>query len=471
MICKICNFSHDDLKKFSNHLKKDHKLTSKEYTIEYLLNGEAPTCPVCGETPRYCTFKYKKYCINHSNIAESFGGKVGGHAAAWNKGIKQKDDTRIASFAGEKNNFYGKKHSEESRLKISQSKRVKNQDVLNRIEERRSDFFLITPVESYVSRQNQYLDFQCIKCKNINKKTLQAFERGSLCEFCFPNTTSKQSIEIFDWLKSINVSTDLNNRSEISPKEIDIFIPDKNIGIEYDGLYWHSELSPKEISKFSHIDKTKKCLEKGISLIHVFSDDWHNKKDIVKSIILHKAGINQTKIDARKCKVSVISTKEKEMFFNQNHISGDTKSKITWGLFHNDLLVAAISARSPFQKKWEERLEIARFATLKNTHIPGGLSKLLKHVIIYATEQHYKGLLSYSDRRFGEGTGYQKVGFSYFSETGVDYWYTDGQIRINRQNFMSDETKTEKQKAKEMFLGRIWGCGSNIWLYDFKIDV
>ena len=36
------------------------------------------------------------------------------------------------------------------------------------------------------------------------------------------------------------------------PKEIDIFIPTLNIGIEFNGLYWHSELKKdtERVSKF-----------------------------------------------------------------------------------------------------------------------------------------------------------------------------------------------------------------------------
>ena len=32
-----------------------------------------------------------------------------------------------------------------------------------------------------------------------------------------------------------------NSRTIISPKELDIYIPQKNLAIEYDGLYWHDE--------------------------------------------------------------------------------------------------------------------------------------------------------------------------------------------------------------------------------------
>lgn len=66
-----------------------------------------------------------------------------------------------------------------------------------------------------------------------------------------------------------------NNREIIYPKEIDIFIPFLNFGIEYNGTYWHSEgIKPKR----HRDDKTKKALKKGVTLIHVEEEDWKKIK-------------------------------------------------------------------------------------------------------------------------------------------------------------------------------------------------
>ena len=67
-----------------------------------------------------------------------------------------------------------------------------------------------------------------------------------------------------------------NCRNIIAPLEIDIFIPSKNIAIEYDGLYWHSsnKFSGRTIEKKYHLNKTEQCLKKGIKLIHIFENEW-----------------------------------------------------------------------------------------------------------------------------------------------------------------------------------------------------
>jgi len=49
--------------------------------------------------------------------------------------------------------------------------------------------------------------------------------------------------------------------------------------------------------------------------------------------------------------------------------------------------------------------------------------------------------------------------------SGIDYWYSDGINRYDRFTVKSDDKMTEKEKAAEMGLYKVWGCGSNIWVY------
>lgn len=465
--CRICGHIENG-KKLSNHIKKNHGLSSMEYTTQYIFDGIRPLCQACNLETRYTSFKFMKYCAEHSFLAESEAGKKGGLASAWNKGLSANLDNRIFRPSGELNPFWGKKHTDETKQKISKTKRLSSDKLLERLSERADSFTVLTPLEDYQSRQGQYLEFTCNRCKKKNKKTLQAFERGSLCDQCFPNTTSQPEAEIEEWLKSCGLSAERSDRAVISPKELDIVIHDKKFAIEYDGLYWHSELSGNNVLKSAHKNKTQLCLEKGWQLVHVFSDDWRDRKNIVKSMILHKLGVSQERIHARSCHIKEISRQERSDFFGQNHLSGDVSSKKAWALVDSsNEIVAAISVRAPLQKKWKNRLEIARFAIKAGKHIPGALSKLLKRVNEFATNEQKKGLISYADRRHGEGKCYLESGFVYAGDTGIDYWYTDGRTRFDRFSFKANGDLTEKQRATSAGVGKIWGCGNNVWILDF----
>lgn len=457
MKCYLCDFEGEG-KKFSNHLRSEHKLSSKEYTREYICK-DYKGCFNCGKETRYVAFSFKKYCKDCGKLAMKEGGKKGGKSESWNKGKTKLDDDRIKGLSGKDNPFWGKKHTSKTKNRISMTKQLGSYEVLQRILDRNEEFEILTPVEEYFSRQHQYLEFKCKKCNFICKKTLQSFERGSLCPKCYPINKSAAEIEIYEYVKSLGFDSVINgDRSLIKPKEINISLKQKNFGIEYNGLYYHSEVVDST-NKEDMIWKTKECKTLGMKLMHIFSDEWEYKREICKSMINNRLGLCN-KIWARKCIVKEIDKKEFDLFMNKSHISGSVNSSIRLGLFYKEELISAIGFRKPRQKKWKGYYEISRFASKLNTVVVGGLGKLLKRF----KENYEYSLMTYADRRFGEGLGYEKVGFKYYGETGVDYWYTDGRQRYDRFIVKSDLNKSEREKAFEMNLYKVWGCGSNIWL-------
>src|SRR5690606_32397406 len=123
--------------------------------------------------------------------------------------------------------------------------------------------------------------------------------------------------------------------------ELDIVIPEANIAIEYCGLYWHSEIHKEP--KY-HLDKLNACIEQNIRLITIFSDEWQERQDIVKSKILQILGKStQSTIFARKCKVVTLSREQKKKFFDQYHIQGAGPGSITYGLEYKEEVVAAMT--------------------------------------------------------------------------------------------------------------------------------
>lgn len=96
--------------------------------------------------------------------------------------------------------------------------------------------------------------------------------------------TSKPEVELFRFIrKSIKGVILRNDRIQIKPKELDIYIPSLNLAFEFNGTYWHSE-------KFKDINhrevKTKLCKNKNINLIHIEEKDWKdNKTKVLKSIL------------------------------------------------------------------------------------------------------------------------------------------------------------------------------------------
>lgn len=467
MRCLDCDDEFQDGKSLSNHVKRSHGMTGEDYTIKHFHGGSRPACESCGEPTRYSSFSFKRFCPSCASIAMKLGGAKGGRAEAWNRNKTAEDDPRIKKIAdsmrGEGNPFFGHRHDDVTKMKISISKRLGDETIESRIAQRSSEFELVSSLEDYISRQRQYLQFRCVTCGGIQEKTLQSFERGSLCERCHPLSTSQWQLEVEEWISSLSVEIKRGDRSVISPKEIDILVPSKRFGIECHGLYFHSDAKGGN-DPHAHARKADLAEKNGIKLLQIFYDEWRDRRRIIEGMIRSRLGIFEYSVGARKCQIVDVSSETQRQFFESSHLAGYSPARRAWGLTYRGDLIACLSIRSPRQKKWGDRFEISRFAIAPGFNVPGGLSRLSTAALAWSLEQGRAGLMTYVDRRVGTGNGYVKAGFSKVGVTGIDYWYTDFQSRFDRFKFRARAGKSEKQIALESKVFKIWGTGSRIMI-------
>jgi hypothetical protein len=245
---------------------------------------------------------------------------------------------------------------------------------------------------------------KCDKMFNIPSGTYldRVRIKHPLCTKLYPIDPTKiknTSIELFikDILNEYNIEYRANVRDIISPKELDIYIPSKNIAIECNGCYWHSLKEPSY-----HINKYKECQKHNIRLLTLWEDWFKTKPEILESIIKSKLGIVENKIGARKCIVKEVGVNECKNFLNENHIQGYSPSATKLGLYYNDELVSVMTfskSRVGVGKK-EDGYELVRFCNKLNTRVVGGASKLLKYFIqIYNPSK----IISYSSNDISDG--------------------------------------------------------------------
>lgn len=277
---------------------------------------------------------------------------------------------------------------------------------------------------------------------------------------------SKEENTLYEYIKSIYDGNIIqSNRSILSGKELDIYLPDYKIAIEYNGLYSHQH-RPSETKeclikgKSYHLQKTLDCAKQGIHLLQFYSDEWLLKKDIVKSVIASKLNLNQ-KIFARKCEKIIIETHQKNNFLNDNHIQGEDKSKIKLGLLYEDDLVCVMTfCKSRFNKNY--KWELSRFSNKMGINVIGGFSKLLK----WFRKDYDGNIVSYADRRYSNGNVYLKNGFENIRVNSPSYYYIDKNCnkRYNRMMFQKKLIGaydcTEYEKAREMGYNKIYDCGT-----------
>lgn len=69
----------------------------------------------------------------------------------------------------------------------------------------------------------------------------------------------------------------------ISPKQLDAYIPSLKLAFEFNGTFYHS--IEHNSDKFVHLNKTKRCEDLGIKLVHIWEDEWYFKKTKCKNQI------------------------------------------------------------------------------------------------------------------------------------------------------------------------------------------
>lgn len=284
-------------------------------------------------------------------------------------------------------------------------------------------------------------------------------------DFMFPEKSMPEH-EVYEFIKSLGFNPERSNRSLIKPLELDIYIPEKNLAIEFNGIYWHSSGSKetdKEKSKY-HLNKTELCESKGIQLLHIFENEWYEKKEIWKSVIKNKLGCS-AKIPARKCKVVELNIKEANEFISETHLQGSCQASKALGLYHEIYgLIEVITLSKPRYSKGYD-WELIRMCTKLGFSVQGGASKLLSKVT--------GSIISYANRRWSFGNVYSKIGLEKISVSAPCYWYVEKGRLWHRSSFMKhklknklkvfDDKMTEVENCYANGLRRIWDCGNIVY--------
>jgi hypothetical protein len=359
----------------------------------------------------------------------------------------------------------GKKLSEERILKISegsqQAWKIRKVEIIKILLERIED----AELSLLNDPTDHFLHLQCRKGHEFNR-TKQVFidskYRKEICPVCYPPIFSRSEgeIEVIDYMRSITSTTVLvGNRSMIYPLELDIYLPDKQLAIEYCGLYYHSELMDKD--RLYHINKYKLCAERGIRLITIFEDEWLYRRDLVEARLSNIITPSLNRIYARSCTVSELTPKQSSKFLNRFHLQGNGRSNIRLGLYYKTKLLSVMTFSDNNISRRQYQWEINRYCSFPNTIIVGGASKLFQAFIRQINPEI---VISYADLRWSTGAVYEKIGFSQVKQTPPNYWYINGTKRLHRYTLRKQQIDnpnfTEWENRKQSGWNRIWDCGN-----------
>ncbi len=278
----------------------------------------------------------------------------------------------------------------------------------------------------------------------------------------------------------------VRDRSILGGKELDIYLPDQKLAIEYCGDYWHAVKSEEEekLTWRRHYDKYDACQKRGIHLLTIFESEWLRSPKIVKRLIRNAMGKNRGSIMARKCEVERVDHYQAAQFFKRYHIQGSGGTGEHYALTYKGRIVACM--RFSFgandrgannNRMWT----LSRYAT--RIHVTGGASRLLS---AFRADHPDVDIKSFSDNRFFGGGVYEELGFKLDAKMAPDYqvWHIKTgllskaawqrrNIPLRIKDIGADETydpdpakdpRTETEMTYLLGARRLFDCGKKRWV-------
>lgn len=281
----------------------------------------------------------------------------------------------------------------------------------------------------------------------------------------FSPSRSKYEDELVYLLNQWGIKrVEINNTSILDGKEIDIYLPDYKIGIEFNGDYWHSDifLTDHNGRTTSHQEKSLKALEKGVFLFHIFEREWNNSEcqtkiiDRLKTILL----LNTIKVPARKCDIVSLSKKEKKEFLDRNHIQGNDHCSVQIGLKYQGELVSCMTFIPSKNKKYT--WELSRFCNKKGYIVQGSASKIFKYFL--SSINLGDTIVSYNDITKTSGKIYEILGFQCISINQPNYVWINFNTKDIRSRYQEQDSG-EVERMHNQNYHRVCDCGTKTWVY------
>lgn len=302
----------------------------------------------------------------------------------------------------------------------------------------------------------------------------------------FNDRQSQDERDIIKWLRDdLGLVVIDRNRQILRGKEIDIYIPDKQIGIEYNGSFWHSDLLK---DRKYHQEKSLEARKNGVRLIHIFEYEWKNPKiqAKLKNYLMDVLGVGCDKrvVYARNTSIRQISHVESSSFLDRYHLQGQANATIHIGIFsaeqHSEELLGVMTFGKP-RFTCECEYELIRMCFKPGVSIPGGAQKMFKHFI-----RNYKpkSVLTYSDIAKFTGKVYETIGFKAVENGHItqpnyvwvklsDYQFlkrysTTKQSLI--ESGLGEESQTESEIMESMGYVKVHDCGQFKFKYTREVE-
>lgn len=320
---------------------------------------------------------------------------------------------------------------------------------------------------------SQAVNSVSILCQTHGEFFQQAYVHlaGHGCPKCVGRVSSPEDA-LHEWLQDLLPGTriDRNRRDVIPPYELDLYLPEKNTAIEFNGSYWHCD---NQKDKFYHQRKSLLCRARGILLIHVYEYDWTTVPGRCLALLRGKLSAGRSKLNARDMTVRPVD--DCAEFLEAHHFQGNIPASVKYGLYCQNELTAVMTFGKPRYSK-AHSWEVLRFCSKGDVLVRGGAGKLFSK---FKEENLERGgsVISYAQLDYSSGGVYEALGFDYAGVSAPGYvWVKSPHKVLGRQatqkhklgNLLESEfnpSESESANMRRAGFKRIYNAGNLRYVY------
>jgi len=451
MICPLCNKKTNTL---TEHVAT-HGFESVEAAyIAMYHDGIAPVCK-CGKCNKRTKFVswfkgFRPFVRGHNR--PNYGNKqstsvvdnrVKRKRGGWSKGKTVKDSPSLERASL---NLRRTLQSKKTCLRLQRIQGINAIQAKEKVELCAPNFRVIENLTTPLDLM--HLTLECKVCGNIQQKNI-LHALNNICNVCDP-MGAKSHIELYRSVRALDPDTVISCDNIIPPDVIDIYMPSSMTAVEYNGLYFHSELFK---NRLYHAEKTRNCNSLNINLLHLFEDEWRDKRDAC----MHHIGTitNKRKLSITETLVlKMLDREQKSIFLETYHLEGDTNTTHDIGIFLDNKIIAVTSLRKPRHREYSGMIELCRFCNISELK-----SSILLEIFLDFIDKNIckNEIYAVVDDRLGIRHIYEESGFIRDHVLEPRFWWTDGHQRLPRHKMCHDD-----HQDLDDVLVKIWGCDASV---------
>jgi hypothetical protein len=279
---------------------------------------------------------------------------------------------------------------------------------------------------------------------------------------CSTSRVSGGQNEVFAFIQSLGVEAELEHK--VGNLTYDIWVPPKNLAIEFNGLKWHS----RKDSRKRDAEKHANAAASGCDFIMIFEDEWTAGRSKMENLLRNRLGANRpAPLRPSECEIRSVDRTAADKFYEQHHYIGQTKSVENYGVFYNQKMIACCSFKRPTRQSKHD-WELVRMSAHPGFRVHGVWSKVMQ---MFAVDRSPRSVVSFSDNRLFDGRVYGKIGFRLDGELKPDYYWVKGGKRHHKSGLRKTAAekqtgKTEVELREAQGYSRIWDLGKKRWVWE-----